>query len=453
MKKFNKTKQCSIIMLSIASVILWSCRQNVIKIDDLSGVMGETNAPISISISLNNREIKAADENRLALVEVLDKGEGEVIPAQLTNARSEPALRLATIMPDGAPGVRKFKMLIQESPFPTVMSAKECKGHSQPLITEGDKKVLQYNYQTVYEKDVIRPESKKGTEITYHNVSGIYYDEYLKANPQAERNDTTKSSIYAVPRSDYIHPLYGLNGEILTRDWPDGGHPHHRGIFWAWPEVEFNGQRGDIYALQRAFARPTGKIKSINGPVFAEIEAGNLWMWEDRLPIVSEKVLIRAYRSASANRIVDIKISLKAIEDNVTIATRFTDSYGGFNIRMQTPAEQQISYFTDELSADTIRAWADFNGIFGNNEKKSGLMVLQNQSNPEYPGEWVKYPSLSWVQPTFPTPDTRYSLSKNEPLILQYRLIVHLGGEPAKDDAIKKWDAYHHGLTPSLLED
>jgi hypothetical protein len=30
-----------------------------------------------------------------------------------------------------------------------------------------------------------------------------------------------------------------LEGEMLTRDWPEGGHPHHRAIFWAWPEVEY----------------------------------------------------------------------------------------------------------------------------------------------------------------------------------------------------------------------
>ena len=33
-------------------------------------------------------------------------------------------------------------------------------------------------------------------------------------------------------RSNYVHPLYSLSGEILKEDFPDD-HPHHRGIFWA----------------------------------------------------------------------------------------------------------------------------------------------------------------------------------------------------------------------------
>ena len=313
----------------------------------------------------------------------------------------------------------------------------------QIIVWEDEDKVLQYNYQTVYEKDVVHPGSKKDEELIFSNMSGVYYEEYLKAHPELEKNDTTTSSIYSVPRSDYIHPLYGLEGEMLTNDWPDGGHPHHRGIFWAWPEVKYGDQLGDIYALQRVFARPTGNVSYTNGPVYAEVDAENLWMWEEKEAIVRENAVIRVYRSTPEGRIIDLTIKLLALKDSVTLATRFTNSYGGLNIRMQTPAEQDISYFTDEVGSLPLRAWSDFNGIFEGNKSKSGLTVLQHRENPEYPGAWRDYPDLAWVQPTFPTPETRYLLSKNEPLVLRYRLIIHSGGKLTKDTLMKSWDAYH----------
>ena len=37
-------------------------------------------------------------------------------------------------------------------------------------------------------------------------------------------------------RSSYVHPLYGLEGEVLTDDFPVD-HFHHRGLFWAWPRM------------------------------------------------------------------------------------------------------------------------------------------------------------------------------------------------------------------------
>ena len=37
-------------------------------------------------------------------------------------------------------------------------------------------------------------------------------------------------------RCNYVHPLYGLDGQVLTEDFPKD-HPHHRGIFWAWHQL------------------------------------------------------------------------------------------------------------------------------------------------------------------------------------------------------------------------
>ena len=51
-------------------------------------------------------------------------------------------------------------------------------------------------------------------------------------------------------RNNYIHPLYGLDGAVLTEDFPED-HLYHRGIFWSWHQVYINGQRmGDPWLLE-----------------------------------------------------------------------------------------------------------------------------------------------------------------------------------------------------------
>ena len=326
---------------------------------------------------------------------------------------------------------------------PSIMMV-ESLPNGQYVICESGSPVLQYNYRTVYEQDVVRPESRKDMKIEYYPIDGIYVDEYYKSNPGVDHTGKATSAIWAVPRSDYIHPLYGLNGEMMTNDWPDADHPHHRGIFIGWPEVEYGSQRGDIYALQRVFARPTGNIKCTNGKDYAGIEAENRWMWEDREAIVHELSTIRAYRASDGKRFIDLTYVLQALKDQVTIATRFTNSYGGLNVRMATPRDQDISTYSDVITASPQRNWADFNGIFEGNTTASGMTILQHKDNPEYPGVWVQYPGLSWVQPTFPTPNTRYSLSKNKPLVLRYRLIIHQGAKPDDGVLSKQWDDYHN---------
>ena len=53
-------------------------------------------------------------------------------------------------------------------------------------------------------------------------------------------------------RANYIHPLYGLDGEILTEDFPVD-HIHHRGIFWAWHQVLVKGHKISDSWLNRNF--------------------------------------------------------------------------------------------------------------------------------------------------------------------------------------------------------
>ena len=64
-------------------------------------------------------------------------------------------------------------------------------------VLDGDQPVLNYNFGVV----------------TGENV------------PENERRRT---------RACYVHPVWDLDGEILTDDFPKD-HYHHRGLFWGWP--------------------------------------------------------------------------------------------------------------------------------------------------------------------------------------------------------------------------
>lgn len=304
------------------------------------------------------------------------------------------------------------------------MEAKKDQASGQIVLTENGKPILQYNYKTVFERDAL--------DTLAANKYIVTPTDTFMANP----------SIYAVPRSNYIHPVYGLNGEMLTRDWSKD-HPHHRGIYWAWPEVEFGSKRGDLHALQIVFARPTGNIKLEGGRGFARVEAENIWMWEDKVPIVQEVAVIQAYSSTDKGRIIDLAFRFVALKDSVTLARRETKFYGGLNVRMQTPKQQEISTFRDTTNVDPRRAWSDLSGLFTGASSKSGMTVLQYHQNPDYPGDWIQYPELSWCQPTFPAAGTRYPLVPGKPLILRYRLFIHNGSKPELSMATALWDTFN----------
>ncbi|MFA6129243.1 MAG: DUF6807 family protein [Bacteroidales bacterium] len=319
-------------------------------------------------------------------------------------------------------------MVACESKTRTTMQVNQDPGSGQIVMAENGKPVLRYNYKTVFEKDALDTLAANKYIVTPNDT--------FMANP----------SIYAVPRSNYIHPIYGPEGEMLTRDWSKD-HPHHRGIYWAWPEVEFGSRRGDLHALQIVFARPTGRIKLESGKKYAQIEAENLWMWGDSIPIVSEVAVIRAYRTTKQGRIIDLAFRFVALKDSITLARRDTKLYGGLNIRMQTPKQQEIYTYTDSSNVVPRRTWSDLSGLFAEATATSGMTVIQHKQNPDYPGDWIQYPELSWCQPTFPASGTRYKLVRGQPLILHYRILVHKGTKPANEEASHLWDTFNAKAT------
>lgn len=422
----------SFIFILLLVMILYASCESGWQVKDKNGVLGKSTGPVSKSFRLNQSLITAASEGRLGITDpAMNMNTTSVIPVQLEITESGTESIAVMLMPEGEPGRRNFTWFENKTKFSGTMEAVTDPESGQIVISDCGKPVLQYNYRTVSERDAI--------DTLPANKYIVTANDTFMANP----------SIYAVPRSNYIHPVYGPAGEILTRDW-SRDHPHHRGIYWAWPEVKFGAKLGDLHALQIVFARPTGRIKLQSGPVFSQIEAGNLWMWRDSIPIVSEVAVIRAYKSTDKGRVIDLAFRFVALKDSISLARRETKLYGGLNIRMQTPKNQYITVHTDSSGMVPRRAWSDLSGLFTGAGKNSGIMVLQHQQNPDYPGDWIQYPELSWCQPTFPASGTRYSLVKGKPFVLRYRLIVHAGSVLNNDVSSIMWDTFNSELAPML---
>ena len=408
--------------LILAFLTTLAARGDEIAVNDSEGALGATRSPVTVTVTLSQSERRAAVEGRLQLRELRSAAASveAVVPVQLfATVETSSATSICWLMPSGPRGKRIF--MIEEAHQATHprVTAKQNAATGQFDLADDGKLVLRYNY------------------------AAIEPGEILKQVAPANR-------IYARARSDYIHPLYGLDGEELTRDWSID-HPHHRGIYWAWPEVDWRGRRGDLHALQHVFAKPIGKCSAVSGPVFAQLEAENVWQWENGESLVQERAVIRAYRATEDGRFVDLEFQFAAVHDTVLLARRETDKYGGLNLRLASVKDQEIIFHTDQTNVAPRLAWAELDGKFGNAQSPSGLVVLQHSGNPDYPGYWVKFPELNWFQPTFPASGTRYPLKPGEPLVLRYRLWLHRDSRASEESCAAHGRAYHAPLAPNYL--
>lgn len=289
------------------------------------------------------------------------------------------------------------------------------KATGQLSITDAGKTLLTYHYQAVPIPDGF-----------FDGIAGEHLASARK---------------YAIPRSNYLHPLYGPDGTELTADW-NKDHPHHRAIYWAWPEVKFKGKTGDLHALQRVWARPTGKIETRSAVGWAEFKAENRWMWEDKTPIVLETATIRAWKTGVHGRYIDFTLQFEALEEGVTLARRVTKNYGGFNIRLAKIKDMKLTHHADPAGSTPKSAWQMASGTWSGAKAPLSMIVFENTTNPGYPADYVQYPKLPWFQPTFPRASTRHQLKKSAPLVLSYRIWLRPGPPPSEKELRDQWTVY-----------
>lgn len=231
-------------------------------------------------------------------------------------------------------------------------------------------------------------------------------------------------------RGDYIHPLYGLDGEVLTDDYPKD-HPHHRGVGWSWPVTRWKSEVRDIWAVSGVWSRPVAMRRCEATQDAAVLEAENVWKWGDKAPIVREEVVIRAQPMAAEGRLIDVQVRLTGLEDGVAIGGRPHAGYGGFGLRAAPAQQRKITLHQDASPSGSPRVWLDYSGVFTGGKALAGVAIFEHPAIPGYPSPLKEYPGCNYAMPAFPG-EREVPLPKEQTLVLNYRLLVHHGGADEK---------------------
>lgn len=231
-------------------------------------------------------------------------------------------------------------------------------------------------------------------------------------------------------RSTYIHPLYGLDGEVLTDDFPRD-HYHHRGLFWAWPHVKVGEAHHDLWMLKgvrQEFARWLARRS--DGPE-AVLGVENGWFVGDR-KVMAEQAWFRVHPASATGRAIDVEFMWTPVDEPVTLAGAEGKSYGGLTLRFATNRSTVITTPLGNRPEDlpmTRLPWADLSGEFA--KGPAGAAILIAPSHPDFPPMWLtRHYGVLCVG--WPGIEPR-TFAPGEAIRCAYRVWVHRGLATATD--------------------
>jgi len=237
-------------------------------------------------------------------------------------------------------------------------------------------------------------------------------------------------------RACYVHPLYGLDGEVITEDFPSD-HRHHRGIFWAWPGIKIDGKAYNSWIPTGIHYKTEKWVRQDAMKERVVLEAANGW-YTGETKVADERLVMTIHAAEADSRAIDFDLTWTALNQPIQLWGAKGKSYGGLTVRYNTQFKDKGGIKPEDVFmtvpggvsekdlAVKRLEWADLTAQWPGTEKLSGAAVFVHKSHPDYPPTWLTrhYGALcvGWpgVAPGKP-------LDPGKPITCRYRVWVHRG--------------------------
>ncbi|MDA3879318.1 MAG: PmoA family protein [Prolixibacteraceae bacterium] len=238
----------------------------------------------------------------------------------------------------------------------------------------------------------------------------------------------TKSLASEFGRNNYFHPVFSLHGDTITEDFPDD-HPHHRGIFWAWSQIQVDGRpianSWDLEHFTQKIAEVEFRTDEKGRGILAYTSFWYASNPDD--PFMREKTKVVVSPRNMRYRKIDFEIELQALEHNLAIGGSDNEKgYGGFSVRMKT--DENTKFFNEWGQQTEPENTAMEGGRYiniSNRQLKYGVVIYNNRDNPPSPG-WILRQQESMQNCAWPGREP-YEVLVDQPQTLKYTLLIHNG--------------------------
>jgi hypothetical protein len=256
--------------------------------------------------------------------------------------------------------------------------------------------------------------------------------EYVRPTFDAKATPAKKDAT-ANPTIKIFHHLYDDSGKVRLTNGPEGQFPHHRGIFFGFNRISYDGQQADIWHCRNgesqqhvAFISHAADVNSGGHKVKVN------WNGRDGKTFAVEEREVTV-RMAKGGRTVDFNSTLSTEREKVRLDG--DPQHAGFHFRANSEVEKTKSetYFLGPMGkgekgkeanwaaksgGPTNRPWTAMSFVVG--DKRYTVVYLDHPDNPKEARQSER--TYGRVGTYF-----EYDLTKSKPLRVKYRLWVQEG--------------------------
>src|SRR5690625_1805352 len=264
------------------------------------------------------------------------------------------------------------------------------------------------------------------------------------------------------PLVDYIHPrydeddvgnthkpfhhLFGPASDLHITKGFGGRYPHHKGIFFGYSKIRFNGEEVNIWSSnngERAEHQRT--LREWTGPVFGGHQLAIAWKDREGDTFAEETRSLRAFNLGDGRTLLDMEFELRSLVGKIELTG--DHHHAGVQFRAS-------QYVNDHGESSFLRpaAWADFPGD-AEMERDDYVDLPWNAFQFRVEGEPFTVGYLS--HPSNPSggemSERLYGrfgefipsvIDEQNPLRLRYRFLVANGDELSREDLEAAYAAY-----------
>jgi hypothetical protein len=229
-------------------------------------------------------------------------------------------------------------------------------------------------------------------------------------------------------RSSYVYPIHGLDGEILTDDFPSD-HYHHRGLSWMWPAVQIgdDSRTYDLWHIRGIRQHFERWIERRAESDHATLVTQHVWKVGDRI-VARDTMRLVIHRADDHGRAIDVELRVQASDEALHLRGAAERGYGAFCLRYAPRQQTRITTDRGLLREDSILEWfewADLSARFGDRESFSGIAVFSHPDSRDHGSAWLLR-HYGFIGTCWPGMES-VSIEPGDSFTLRHRVYVHRG--------------------------